>query len=71
MVTHFEMPKGRTSAVFYAQGECSARSGNTRSPGNEYRMPEFGMGKSWQAKAFARGFRDYCAKIGVTVIDGD
>lgn len=71
MVTHFEMPKGRTREVFYAQGECSARAGNTRSPGNEYRMPSFGMGESWQAREFARGFRDQCARMAVEVLSGE
>lgn len=70
MATHFEMPKGRTRDVFYAQGECSARAGNTRTPGNEYRMPQFGMGRSWQAKAFARGFTDECTRRGVAVLSG-
>ncbi len=68
MVKHFEMPKGRTYAVFYEQGKRSALAGNTRSPGNEYRMPVFGMGKSWQAKAFADGFRHACASMNRNVI---
>lgn len=55
-------------ATFYLQGQKSARMGNARSPGNEYRMPVFGCGKSWQARAFARGFRDECAVHGRTVI---
>lgn len=54
--------------VFYAQGQHSARQGNTRSPGNEYRMPVFGEGTSWQAKAFAKGFNEECAKLQRTVI---
>lgn len=53
---------------FKAQGATSARMGNTRSPGNEYRMPVFGEGCSWQAKAFAEGFREECAKLGQTFI---
>ena len=58
---------GRTRADFYAQGERSARMGDTRSPGNEYRMPVFGEGRSWQARAFAQGFRDQCARMQRTV----
>lgn len=55
--------------TFYLQGQKSARMGNTRSPGNEYRMPVFGCGKSWQSRAFARGFRDECAALGRTCIE--
>jgi len=61
-------PKGRTAEVFYKQGQISAAMGNTRSPGNEYRMPSFGMGTSWQSLAFARGFRDKCQELGHKVI---
>ena len=50
--------------TFYLQGQKAANMGNARSPGNEYRMPVFGDGKSWQAKAFARGFADQCEKLG-------
>lgn len=56
------------SVSFYLQGQKSARMGNTRSPGNEYRMPVFGEGKSWQAKSFALGFTDECAKMGRKVL---
>ena len=52
---------------FYKQGQRSARMGNTRSPGNEYRMPVFGCGGSWQARAFAQGFRDECRALGQKV----
>lgn len=55
--------------TFYLQGRESARMGNARSPGNEYRMPIFGCGKSWQARAFALGFRDECAAQGRTVME--
>ena len=50
-------------ADFYAQGQKSARMGNTRSPGNEYSMPVFGTGRAWQHRAFADGFRAECALL--------
>lgn len=50
--------------TFYAQGQKSAHMGNARSPGNEYRMPVFGEGNSWQARAFADGFIAECEKLG-------
>lgn len=56
--------KRPVSSDFYAQGQRSARMGNTRSPGNEYSMPVFGTGKGWQHKAFARGFTAQCAAMG-------
>lgn len=55
---------------FIKQGEKSARMGNTRTPGNEYRMPVFGMGNGWQHKAFADGFRKQCAVMGREVLSG-
>ena len=58
---------GRTREDFLRQGRTSARIGNTRSPGNEYWMPQFGTGDSWQAKAFAEGFREECARLGQRV----
>jgi hypothetical protein len=64
------MPPARNAAGFENQGRISARMGNTRSPDNEYRMPVFGMGISWQHRAFARGFRSECLKMGRTVIEG-
>jgi len=70
MCVHFEMPKGRDKETFYQQGAASARAGNTRTPGNEYRMPVFGMGKGWQNKAFARGFSDTCYAMGREVLPG-
>lgn len=60
-----------TRLDFIEQGKHSARMGNTRSPGNEYRMPVFGMGKGWQHKAFAQGFREQCAKMGKAVLSGE
>lgn len=57
--------------TFYAQGQKSARMGNTRTPGNEYRLPVFGAGKSWQSKAFADGFIAECAMLGQTVLSGE
>ena len=42
---------------FIKQGFESAQMVNGRSPGHEDTMPVFGMGNSWQAKAFAEGFR--------------
>lgn len=53
---------------FYKQGQQSARMGNTRSPENEYIMPVFGCGKSWQAKAFADGFENECEVLKRKVI---
>ena len=61
---------GKGYSDFYAEGAKSARMGNTRSPDNEYRMPVFGTGLSWQAKAFAQGFCDECAKLGRQVLPG-
>lgn len=55
---------------FVEQGRMAARRGNTCSPGNEYRMPVFGTGSSWQAKAFALGFRMECHKLGQKVLAG-
>lgn len=57
--------------TFYLQGQKSARMGNTRSPGNEYRMPLFGEGRGWQNKAFARGFRDEVERMGRKVLEDD
>lgn len=58
----------KTTNDFYMEGVRSARMGNTRSPGNEYRMPVFGMGRSWQAKAFAAGFVFECEMKGRKVL---
>lgn len=52
-----------TKKGFYLQGEWSARMYAARSPGNEYSMPVFGCGKSWQARAFASGFEVEVARI--------
>jgi hypothetical protein len=52
-----------TKALYRAEGALSARMGNTRSPGNEYSMPVFGTGTSWQSRAFAAGFREECARL--------
>ena len=60
---------GRIRSDFYKQGQVSARMGNTRSIGNEYRMPVFGCSASWQGKAFARGFRDECKALGQVCIE--
>jgi len=60
-----------TAERFYQDGVSSARNGNARSPGNESRMPIAGMGRSWQSRAFARGFSDTCYHMGQTVLPGD
>jgi hypothetical protein len=53
---------------FYDQGIKSAKMGNTRSPGGEYRMPVFGTNKSWQSKAFSDGFKAHCKQVNRSVI---
>ena len=55
-------------AHYFYGGINSARRGDCRSPATgEYLMPVFGEGKSWQAKAFAAGYRDQCKAMGKTV----
>jgi hypothetical protein len=42
---------------FIKQGFDAAQNTAAMTPGHEDSMPIFGEGKSWQAKAFAEGFR--------------
>jgi hypothetical protein len=42
---------------YIEQGIEAAHLATARSPGKEDIMPVYGMGNSWQAKAFAEGFR--------------
>ena len=53
----------KTRQDFVEEGATAARRGDTRSPGNEYTMPVFGEGNSWQAKAFAEGFAAGVARL--------
>lgn len=64
------MRAAKKRADFFEEGRVSARRGCTRSVGNEYRMPVFGEGTSWQARAFAAGFRFECKALGRKV-EGD
>lgn len=56
-------------ATFFKEGERAARNATApdstgRTPQGPYLIPAFGIGKHWQAKAFADGFRAQCAALG-------
>lgn len=58
---------GRTRADFTARGERAARMCTTKRADGSYSLPAFAEGRSWQARAFAEGFRNEHARQGHTV----